>query len=549
MNAKLLAAVVCAIGLTVNARGSDDFRTLSVPWSHSSPTTIGSGIDVDLINQQRFSCLNFVDTDLKWLDSDGAVSTSASIELVSDYKSLARTLGLEVDYKSKADVSIAALKAGGSLDLHLKYDSFAKDESRTAAIVIKAASDYGRRGLRNYPLKADLAELITEGKFDEFRQRCGTHTVVAEHRDALVAIVITLSDITSSSKQAFEGMYKTSVSGSGTINAATVSGNADFSTRWNSLIEAAARMGTLKVSFESRGGAGISDATKLAITSDPTKIDQILAAISTIGASFTKENSAPVEYLLISNTAFGVKNKLSDTSKLDALNTYYLRLSRLDYALDKIDGYKSSFPDIYKNYYSKYLISLRSQRTELVNGIEACAIYDKCDYVMPAELSALFADDIVTADTVKLDCSYKRYDTADHKVKLNVLTNAAVVVRGRARLTEYVSLPTAILSRFGPEPNAPMQMVTAFQAFAMSAVGADGTSRIVAQVDNVIFTPDVSIATGTITINNLSEMTIQRQNLLASVYGIGIQAKNGMFTQNTVGPPYGGDCPLQSSAL
>jgi hypothetical protein len=548
MKARNLAAGLSAFTLASSVVASDDYRVLSVPWSHDSPITIGSGLDIDLINQQRFSCLNFKDEDLKWLDSDGAVTTSETFELVTDYKSLAKTLGLEVDYKSKADVSIAALKGGGSLDLHLKYDSFAKDESRTAAIVVKAVSDYGRKGLRDYPLKSDFSSLIVAGKYDDFRQRCGTHTVVAEHRDALVAIVITLSDITSSSKQAFEGMYKTSINASGTLNAVTASASSDFSTNWKSLIEAASRIGTLKVSFESRGGAGISDATKVAITSDPTKIDQILAALTTIGSSFTKENSAPVEYLLLPNTAFGVKNKLADSSKLDTLNGYYLQLSKLDYALDRIVGYKTGFPQVYKDYYSKPLLMLSQQRTQLIGAIESCVLNDSCSYVLPADLGVLFLEDIVTADSVKLECSYKRFDTSDHQVKINVLTNAAVVLRGHARLTDYVSLPTAILSRFGPEPKGPLRMVTTFQGFAMTPVGADGTVKVLAQIDNQIFVPDVSIGVGTIVVNNLEDLTRLRQGILSSVYSIGMQAKNGLFIQNVVGPPYGGDCPLQSNA-
>ena len=171
---KTKSLCVCAVGVLLNFFGaafaSDDYRSLSVPWSDNNATTIGSGLDVDLINQQRFTCLSFKDDDVKWLDGAGAVKTTATIELVSDYQSLAKTLDLEVDYKSKADVGIAALKAGGSVDLNLKYATFAKDESRTLAIVVKALSNYGRRGLVKYTLDDRFAKLIREGKFDQFRK-------------------------------------------------------------------------------------------------------------------------------------------------------------------------------------------------------------------------------------------------------------------------------------------------------------------------------------------------------------------------------------------
>lgn len=543
----LLAAL--ALGAT-SALAADDLRTLSVPYKTDSAITLGSGLDIDLINQQRDSCLEFVDADIKWLDSDGAVATTASMELVSDYKSLAKTLNLEVDYKSKADVSIAKLKAGGSLDLNLKYEDFAKDENRSVAIVVKAYSDYGRRGLRSYPLKKEFKDLVEQGKFDAFRQRCGTHIVVAEHRNAMVAVVITLTEVTASSKRAFEGMYKTHFEVDGPVKVATVKASSDFTTKWKSLIDSASRLGRLDVKFESRGGAGIADATKFAITGDPAKVDQILAALGTVGESFTREKAAPVEYLLLSTSALGVKSKLADASKLDALNGYYLQLAKLDFALKRIGDYKQTFPQVYEAHYTKPLLALRQQRGQLVTAIEVCVLSDQCSYRLPQDLGLLFVEDIVAPESVALDCSYKRFDSGDGQVKVNVLTNAAVVLRAKARLTDYVALPVALLSRFGPEPEGePMKMTTTFQAFAMSAPAADGSVRVLAQIDNQIFRPEVTTSPGSVTIENLASLQARLQRMLGSVYSIEMQAKNGIFVRNTVGPPFGGNCQVQKAAL
>ncbi len=541
-----LALAICG----TSAFGADDLRSLSVPYKTDSAITIGSGLDIDLVNQQRDSCLEFGDSDIKWLDTDGAIATTASMELVSDYKSLARTLNLEVDYKSKADVGIAKLKAGGSLDLNLKYEDFAKDETRSVAIVVKAFSDYGRRGLRSYPLKKEFRDLVEQGKSEMFRQRCGTHIVVAEHRNAMVAVVITLTEVTASSKRAFEGMYKKHFEVAGPIKVATVKASSDFTTKWKSLVEAASRLGRLDVKFESRGGAGIPDATKLAITGDPTKVDQILAALGTVGDSFTREKAAPVEYLLLANTALGAKIKVADASKLDALNGYYLQLAKLDFAIKRVGDYKQTFPQVYEAHYTKPLLALRQQRNQLVAAIEACVVSDQCSYQMPADLALLFVEDIVSPESVALDCSYKRFDSGDGQVKVNVLTNAAVVLRAKARLTDYVALPVALLSRFGPEAEGePVKMATTFQAFAMSAPAADGSVRILAQIDNQIFKPEVTTSAGTVVINNLDALQGRHQRLLSSVYAIEMQAKNGMFIRNTVGPPFGGGCPVQKPVL
>lgn len=542
-------ALALLVGASGSVRADDDLRSLSVPWSDKNATTIGSGLDVDLIDQQRFTCLKVGDSDLKWLDGLGAVQTTSTIELVSDYKSLANTLNLEVDYKSKADVGIAALKAGGSVNLNMKYESFAKNEGRTLALVIKAQSNFGRKGLTQYTLDKPFDDLVKAGDFKTFRARCGTHTVVAQRNQAMVAAVLQLSDISQESRQALESTYTSSFSGGGTISGLAMSASTEMQAKWKSLVQAAYRLGTMQITFETKGGAGISDSFRLAVSADPTKIDTILGALNSIGPSFTQQTSAPVAYLLVSNTVFGVQNKVSDISKLDALNGYYLQLARVDAALARIDGYQTTFPALSTVYAtSPGLLKLRAYRSQLVTAVENCVLRDDCSFTPPKELGVLFAEDIVTSSALKLQCLYKRFDSTDGKVRLNVLNNAAVVLRGKARLTSFVSLPTALLTRLGPESVPPRQMVTAWQAFAMSEPDANGLVDVIAQIDNQTFNPTVDIGTGSVNITNEADLTRLRADMLGSIYTVNMQLQNGLFIQNAVGPAYGGDCPFKMVA-
>ncbi len=244
--------VTAAIACHSAAVFAVDTGSLAVPYSATSTTTIGSGIDVDLINQQRFNCLTFQDSDIKWLDTDGSTRTTATVELVTDYKSLAKTLNLEADYKSKADVSIAALKAGASMSLNVKYDTFAKDENRSLAIVVKAQSDYGRKGLRKYTLDQEFQDLLNANDDQTFRQRCGTHTVVAEHRTALVAAVILLNEVSASGRQSLESMFKSSGNFSGSINVAQVTASSESTASFKKLVETASKLSKMSISFESK---------------------------------------------------------------------------------------------------------------------------------------------------------------------------------------------------------------------------------------------------------------------------------------------------------
>lgn len=534
------------LAVALHAHGADT-GTLAVPYSATSPTQVGSGLDVDLINQQRFNCLTFVETDLVWLDTEGAVQTTATIELVTSYSMLAKTLNLEVDYKSKADVSVAALKAGASMALNVKYDTFAKDESRSLAIVVKAQSDYGRKGLRKPNLDPKFQAMLDAKDYKQFRERCGTHTVVAEHREAMVATVITLSDVSASGRQSLESIYKSSASLSGSINVAQVSASSETAVTFKRLVETASRLGNMKVTFESRGGLGIPDATKLAITNDPTKVDVILTNLGTLGASFTKENSAPVEYVVLPNSAMGLKTKVADAEKLDRLNGYYLQLSKVDFALKRLEGYNASLPTMYTQHYVPVVGKLKTSRQQLVALVEDCVLNENCQYVAPPNLDVLYLEDIIQPESFELSCFYERFDSTTGSVKTNVLSNAALVLKGKARLTKYVSVQNAIVTRLVDTGTGTVSPI--FQTFSMSAPDAEGTARFLAQLDSYHFMPVAQLAANTVTVTNLQDIVMKRRKLLDAIYGLEMQAANGQTVLNSVGPAFGGNCPVQKPVL
>jgi hypothetical protein len=544
----LFLGAALALGLVSSsavAQGQPTLSAVSIPWSNTNAISVGTGIDVDLIDQQRGTCLAQTAADVGWMDNAGAAHTLSSMELVSTYQALTKTLSLEVDYKSKADLDIGALKAGGSLNLNLKYDTFAKDESRTLAIVLKAWSDYGRKGLSKYSLDTVSEKLVTDGSYEEFRARCGTHTVVAQHNEAMLAVVIQMSDLSAAAKQTLETSYSRNFNASGAIDAAKLSGSSELQANWKTFMETASKLSKVTVTFESKGGAGIPDALKVAVGPDATRIDAILSALQSVGPSFSQSTSAPTKYLLVSNTVFGVKSKVVDASKLDTLNSYYLQLAKVDYALSRIDAYSNNYPALVPVYQTDpKVLSVRAYRKQLLAAIEGCALRDECDYQPPKTLGLLFVEDILIGTDVQLRCLYTTYGTPDGKIRLNVLRNAAVVLTGNARLTSHVGLNTAILSRLGPISNPARPIVTKWQSISLKEDAKTDTARIIAQIDNQIFSPDVTVDVGGVRISNEDQQRSVLQDMLHSVYAVDIQADNGMVVKNTVGPPYGEKCPF-----
>lgn len=545
MRTILIATGLMLSVLAVGARAQPTLKAVAIPWSTANALTIGTGVDVDLIDQQRGTCLEQNATDVIWLDGTGATQTQSKMELVTSYESLTNTLNLEVDYKSKANLDFSALKAGGSLNLNVKYDTFAKDESRTLAIVFKAWSDYGRRGLAKYSLDTAKAKLIAEGKYAEFRAACGTHTIVAQHNEAGLAVVILLMDLTAESKRALETSFSTNFSAAGSVEAVKLSGSIDMQANWKTFMTTASRLSKVQVTFESKGGAGISDSVKVAVAPDPTRLDAILTALQSVSPSFTQSASVPVQYLLVSNSVFGLQKEVADAAKLDTLNGYYLQLAKVDFAISRIDTYASSFPalvPIYKT--DPKVVNLRSYRGRLVDAIEACALRNECTYQPPKALGVLFAEDILTDTNVVLKCTYTRYNTPDGSIGVNVITNAAAILSGKARLVSHVGLSTVILTRLGPTSTAVRPMVTRWLSLSTKPNDRTDTAEILAQIDNQTFREVVETSAGAIRLVNEDQMNRALQDMLRSVYTIEIQYDNGISVVNTVGPPFGGNCPL-----
>jgi hypothetical protein len=88
-----------------------------------------------------------------------------------------------------------------------------------------------------------------------------------------------------------------------------------------------------------------------------------------------------------------------------------------------------------------------------------------------------------------------------------------------------------------------------FQSIAISEPDAYGTARIKAQLDTIRFNPKVELSVNSVKVVNMDDIVTARKRLLGSIYGLEIQAKNGLVIMNSVGPPFGGNCPVQMPAL
>jgi len=156
-------------------------------------------------------------------------------------------------------------------------------------------------------------------------------------------------------------------------------------------------------------------------------------------------------------------------------------------------------------------------------------------------------EDIIQPEKVLLDCSYKYFKVVGPDGRPNntqVLTAITVTLAGKVRLADYIGLRSATLSRFGPDTQS-ISIIPGFAALSVSATDEkSGTARIVATLDHRNTRTDARVDAGTVVISNISDVTAMRDLLQNSIYSVGIQAKNGLSVMNTLGPPFGGDCPV-----
>jgi hypothetical protein len=200
---------------------------------------------------------------------------------------------------------------------------------------------------------------------------------------------------------------------------------------------------------------------------------------------------------------------------------------------------------VYSQFYLPIAGRLTQERNNLIATIEDCVIKDQCSYKTPSDLAILFLEDVISVRSLNMECGYSRYsftDVSGQARTTDVLTNISVNLRGDVRLAEFVSVKNALLNRFGPDTQA-IQLSPGFSAVSMSEVDANGNARITATLDYRAIQPEVVQAAGTVSVSNISAISKLRETIQGSVYMLSFQAKNGLSILNTVGPPFGGDCP------
>lgn len=205
--------------------------------------------------------------------------------------------------------------ASGSLDE--KY-SFSTD---SLTWIVYFQTDLGKSEIYDESLKPFANQLITSKNFTQFATRCGQELITQERREASVAAIFNISNVSQEQRKTLEGKF------SGEANAELFSVEASVSFR--NFVEEAAKTSRITVDVVTVGGSGAADLA--ALFTDYSDLAAISKILRNYTAKLTFENSKATSYQSTKMTRYGWGGNVVDFSIADiALSDYYLSFRDID---------------------------------------------------------------------------------------------------------------------------------------------------------------------------------------------------------------------------
>jgi hypothetical protein len=274
---------VLAFGLTLSiglgtgvARAEDESYYSFHPRSILS---LGNGFSPNNMTEVKLRCLDFRAEPAA--GESGALDSTLNTYMVNDSSTMKTLLGIDV----KIEASYLTAKASAGLTLNT--DQMFKSDSATMMILAK--SEYGRLVMLDPKLTA-YAESLRRTDPGAFARECGTHLVKMIRRGAMVAVFVTITNLTEEQKQ----KLRIDVEASGSSGAASAKMKFGF----EQALERSRASNSVRTQIISTGGPGISGLASLVekMSWSPDSLKQIEDAVAQFMREFSKENPAPIGF-------------------------------------------------------------------------------------------------------------------------------------------------------------------------------------------------------------------------------------------------------------
>ncbi len=258
-----------------HARAEEEYYS----YHPRSILTLGGGFTPSNMSEAKLKCVDF--TAVPAPGESAALSTTMNTYFVSSSSKLKSIMGIDV----KIEASYLTSKANAGLQL----DTERMFKSDSVTLMVLAQSEYGRM-LMDQPKLTPYAESLWKTRPEDFEKECGTHLVRMIRRGAMIAVFVTLTNLTEEQKNKIT--VEAGFEARGEVASATLK------SKFQDQMERSHASNSVRTQVISTGGEGISSLADMVrlMTLQPDSLDKIEAAVGQFMKTFTAANPAPIGF-------------------------------------------------------------------------------------------------------------------------------------------------------------------------------------------------------------------------------------------------------------
>lgn len=394
------------------------YKTYEVPFNPDRIQGLGLGYDALYKNDSGIECVqkNIID-----LDDTNNLGSKMSSNFVSNHRELLETM--DIGMSMSADMTFAELfSAQGSFSAH--YNKTFKLKEDEISFVLYLTQDYGRKAIVNPELKPQYQALLDEGKYEGFRELCGTHYYTLMQRKSYVVAMVKISGLSKETKKSFDAKYSSKLE----LDAFDIGGT--FSASYKQLMQEVNKLAKVSVEFFAIGGDGIVKLTDVMNSSTSQDINAIVQGLTKYAETMTEDKAAPAKFKLNLYPGYpydAVRLNFREKRLIDLLVKNSQRNMDLVTSLEADEG---EVLDRYSDYAMKYLYDQIDSNEKMVMD---CIATGNCDLKRPKDLDIITKEDSLRDIKVFGECSYKRHQGSEYITKLQAR------VKGNLYFPERVS--------------------------------------------------------------------------------------------------------------
>lgn len=553
-NVAPILAIACIAG---QAFAQEEFldRFGTIRFDTLSNFSFGDGVSYDDLTGARGNCIDLATSTVKKDVVSGSVETSSRVDILTSLSEVERRLkrSLAIEASAKGGLK-GVFSAGISGNLLTDYSGVAKSESSTLLVVISIYSDRGREWL-DYKIKPEYKSLLngTPEQQARFVEVCGTHFIRARRLETSIEIVMSVSDLSASSKETLKREAKASLEGSGTFSSGlSIGGKASVDRKIETFEARARQLGNVSITIKGKGTAKLEAVESVIYKSDgkPANIGSYFEKAATLTSELSKGDGAPTYYIL-------QKYPELDASFFDFEKYAFVErgLTALVEANSLLAHY-SDIAEINPTFYETHMTAAEEAATSVRDKISfrlgKCLSNGQCSTSVPEVPTPVAMDRALRNGRLVAICGQNIDAFLDGK-PVKAMSDIAIVWRGEIGYPNFMVLDTISAFAISPDGSRPtLPEFAAWRDFSVEPIvlrssdnlDAKGPGRAIAQIANQKLDPTKVVKDGEV---DHSFLTSFRKNMADLTYGFQFRDNSGRVFDQVVGRPDMSQCKIVSN--